>query len=257
MEPDVTSNHIFAASMMHTSTRSPVLNDKPYVTCPSHFPDSEKRKEVVHHEQIPDDDASRSKKNTPDKKSNVVIKAKSIAVTPKAVASSQGAMRERWLVSIYEEIENFLQNMAIEDADPSLVVRWKSSGRWPSMPNGIRVETTDTVTADGDDDVQAEYKHKSRLVICGNFASWGEHSTTKTNLDAPLSRLMLSLSCSADTTWSSIDITSAFLNVDIRDDDTVPKPHFYSHFRNRVFAKVVRRKEQSVSIIFFAMFTGV
>ena len=40
-------------------------------------------------------------------------------------------MRERWLVSIYKEIENFLQNMAIEDADPSLVVKWKSSGRWP------------------------------------------------------------------------------------------------------------------------------
>ena len=40
-------------------------------------------------------------------------------------------MRERWLVSIYKEIENFLQNMAIEDADPFLVVKWKSSGRWP------------------------------------------------------------------------------------------------------------------------------
>ena len=71
------------------------------------------------------------------------------------------------------------------------------------------------------DDVQAEYKHKSRLVICGNFTSWGEHSTTTTKLDAPLLRLMLSLSCSAETTRSSIDITSAFLNADIHDDDTV------------------------------------
>ena len=32
---------------------------------------------------------------------------------------------------------------------------------------------------------------------------------------------MLSLAYSAETTWSSIDITSAFLNVDIHDDDTV------------------------------------
>ena len=32
---------------------------------------------------------------------------------------------------------------------------------------------------------------------------------------------MLSLSCSAETTWSSIDITSAFPNADIHDDDTV------------------------------------
>ena len=130
VEPDVTSKHIFVASMMHTSMRSPVLRDKPDVTCPSHFPDSERRKEDVHHEQIPDQDTSKSRKNAADKKPNVVIKAKSIPVTLKAVASSQGAMRERWLVSVYKEVENFLQNMAIEDADPSLVVRWKSSGHF-------------------------------------------------------------------------------------------------------------------------------
>ena len=112
---------------MHTSMRSPVLHDTPDVTCPSDFPDSDRRKEVVHHEQIPDQDMSKLRKNAADKKSNVVIKAKSIPVTPKAVASSQGAMRERWLVSIYKEIENFLQNMAIEDADPSLVIRWKKA----------------------------------------------------------------------------------------------------------------------------------
>ena len=126
-------------------------------------------KEVVHHEQIPDYDVSKSKKNTPDKKSNVVIKAKSIPVTPKAVASSQGAMRERWLVSIYKGIENFLQNMAIEDTNPSLVVRWKSSGRWP-LPCQIVLKPL-TQSQQVGDDVQAEYKHKSRLVICGNFAS--------------------------------------------------------------------------------------
>ena len=43
-----------------------------------------------------------------------------------------------------------------------------------------------------------------------NFAAWGEHSTTTTNLDAPLLRLMLSSVSALDTTWSSIDITSAF-----------------------------------------------
>ena len=50
VEPDVASKHVFIASMMHTSMRSPVLKDKPDVTCPSDFPDSEKWKEVVHHE---------------------------------------------------------------------------------------------------------------------------------------------------------------------------------------------------------------
>ena len=156
VEPDVTSKHVFIASMMHTSSRSPVLKDKPDVTCPSDFPDSEKRKEVVHHEQIPDYDVSKSKKNAPDKKSNVVIKAKSIPVTPKAVASSQGAMRERWLVSIYKEIENFLQNMAIEDADPSLVVRWKSLGRWPLSCQIVFVLKPLTQSQQIGDDVQAE-----------------------------------------------------------------------------------------------------
>ena len=39
-------------------------------------------------------------------------------------------MREKWLLSIYKEIENFLQNMAIDDADPALVVAWKEKGKW-------------------------------------------------------------------------------------------------------------------------------
>ena len=130
-------------------------------------------------------------------------------------------MRERWLVSIYKEIENFLQNMAIEDADPSLVVKWKSLGKWPLPCQMVFVLKPLTQSQQQGDAVQEECKHKSRLVICGNFASWGEHSTTTTNLDAPLLRLMLSLACSKETTWSSIDITSAFLNADFHDDDTV------------------------------------
>ena len=227
IEPDITSNHVFIASMMHTSSRPPVLQDTPDVTCPSDYPSNERRKEVVHHEQIPDHDVSkRRRQHANDKKSNVVIKAKSIPVTSKSVASFQGAMRERWLASIYKEIENFLQNMAIEDADPSLVVRWKSMGKilpgkWPLPCQMVFVLKPLTQSQQQGSDNQAEYKHKSRLVICGNFASWGEHSTNTTNLDAPLLRLMLSLACSKETTWSSIDITSAFLNADIHDVDTV------------------------------------
>ena len=59
--------------MMHTSMRSPVLRDTPDVTCLSDFPDSERRKAVVHHEQIPDQDMSKLRKNAADKKSNFVI----------------------------------------------------------------------------------------------------------------------------------------------------------------------------------------
>ena len=129
VEPDATAKQIFVASMMHISMQSPTLSDTPDVTCPSDLPDSERRKEVVHHDQIPDQPKSKQKKH--DKKPNFTVKAKSIPMTPKTVAFWPCAMRERWLVSIYKEIESFLQNMAIQDADPSLVVKWKSLGKWP------------------------------------------------------------------------------------------------------------------------------
>ena len=218
VEPDITSKQMFFPSMMHSSSQSPVLRDTPDVTCPSDAPTEQKRREVVQYDHpCESDDRKPRKAQLGDSKSNVVIKAKSIPVSPKTVASSQGAMRERWLQSIYKEIENFLQNMAIDDADPALVVAWKQKGKWP-LPCQIKPLTQSQQQGN---DVHEEYKHKSRLVICGNFATCGEHSTTTTNLDAPLLRLMLSLACSKETTWSSVDITSAFLNADIHDDDTV------------------------------------
>ena len=80
--------------------------------------------------------------------------------------------------------------MAITDAEPALVVKFKSMG-------------------------------KSRLGVCGTFAAWSEQSTSTTDLDAPPLRLMLSLAASEDSTWSSVDVTSAFLNAEIHDEDIV------------------------------------
>ena len=74
VEPDATAKHIFVASMMHTSMRSPMLRDTLDVTSPSDFPDSECRKEVVHREQIPDQPTSKQKKNASDKKSTFTSK---------------------------------------------------------------------------------------------------------------------------------------------------------------------------------------
>ena len=139
---------------------------------------------------------------------------------PKTVAASTGSARERWLLSIYKEIENFLLNMAITDADPSLIVKFKSMGKWPLPCQMACVLKPVTQTQQTENETNQEYKHKSRLVMCGNFAAWGEHLTTTTNLDAPLLRLMLSLATAPDTTWSSIDTTSAFLNVDTHEDVT-------------------------------------
>ena len=96
--------------------------------------------------------------------------------------------------------------------------KWKSLGKWPLPCQIVFVLKPLTQTQQTADDADQDYKHKSRLVICGNFAAWGEHSTTTANLDAPLLRLMLSLACAPDTTWSSIEITGSFLNAD--EDDT-------------------------------------
>ena len=130
VDPNAIAKTVFIASTMHAHMHYPVLSEKPGVTCPSDVQDSEHRKEVVHHEEVPGQSKSK-KKNSSDKKSNFTIKAKSIPVTPKSVAASTGAMREKWLLSIYKEIENFLQNMAITDADPALVIKWKNLGKWP------------------------------------------------------------------------------------------------------------------------------
>ena len=136
VEPDITSKPMFVASMMHSSSNSPVLRDTPDVTCPSDAPTDQKQREVVQYDHPSEsEDRKPRKSQLGDSKPNVVIKAKSIPVSPKTVASSQGAMRERWLQAIYKEIENFLQNMAIEDADPALVVAWKQKGKWPLRPN--------------------------------------------------------------------------------------------------------------------------
>ena len=72
-----------------------------------------------------------------------------------------------------------------------------------------------------EDDAYQDYEHKNRLVICGNFAAWGEHPTTTTNLDVPLLRLMFTLATAPETTWSSIDTSSAWLNANIHEDDTI------------------------------------
>ena len=149
VEPDVSSKQMFVASMMHASSQSPVLKDVPDITCPSDLPTAQKRREVVQFDHPAASIDRKPKRTQPnDGKSNIVIKAKSIPVSPKAVASSTGAMREKWLLSIYKEIENFLQNMAIDDADPALVVAWKGEREMAvTVPNGLCPQALDTVTA--------------------------------------------------------------------------------------------------------------
>eukprot|EP00971_Amphidinium_carterae_P103655 2052206-Amphidinium_carterae.1 len=57
-------------------------------------------------------------------------------------------------------------------------------------------------------------KHKSRMVICGNRQPWeADERTSTNNLDASLLRWMLSTWAHRDTTWTTVDISTAFLTV--------------------------------------------
>ena len=83
-------------------------------------------------------------------------------------------MRERWLESNYKEIETFSLNMAISNADASLVIKFRSMGKWPLPCQMVFVLSPLTQVEQSEVDSEEAYKHKSRLVICGNFAAWGE-----------------------------------------------------------------------------------
>ena len=74
------------------------------------------------------------------------------------------------------QIENLLQNMVITDADPTLVVKIKSMGKWPLPCQMVFVLKPLTQVQQTADDADQDYKHKSRLVICGNFAAWDDHN---------------------------------------------------------------------------------
>eukprot|EP00971_Amphidinium_carterae_P026541 523584-Amphidinium_carterae.1 len=59
-------------------------------------------------------------------------------------------------------------------------------------------------------------KYESRMVICGKCQLWEQDESTATNnLDAPLLRWMLSAFCGPNTTWCSVDTSTAFLSAEI------------------------------------------
>ena len=95
---------------------------------------TDRRKEVARHEEVPG--GFKLKKQPGDKKTTFTIKAKHVPATPERVAASTGSARERWLLSLCKEIENFLLDLAITDANRGcqtlpIVVKFKSMGKWP------------------------------------------------------------------------------------------------------------------------------
>ena len=85
VEPDANARMVFIASMMHAHMQKPTLSEKPDVTCPDDAVDTDRRKEVVHHEEVPGE--AKLEKQFGDKKTTFTIKAKSIPLTPKTVAA--------------------------------------------------------------------------------------------------------------------------------------------------------------------------
>ena len=52
VEPDASARIVFIASVMHAHMQKPILSEKPDVTCPEDFMDTNCRKKVVHHEEV-------------------------------------------------------------------------------------------------------------------------------------------------------------------------------------------------------------
>ena len=73
-------------------------------------------------------------------------------------------------IHIQGRLRTSCRTWQFEDADPSLVVRWKNMGKWPLPCQMVFVLKPLTQSQQQGNDIQEEYKHKSRLVICGNFA---------------------------------------------------------------------------------------
>ena len=80
-------------------------------------------------------------------------------MTPKRVAASTESVRDKWLLPIDKEIESFLHNMAITDADPALVIRWKNHGKWPLPCQVVFVLKPLTQVQQTEDDVAATSLH--------------------------------------------------------------------------------------------------
>ena len=66
VEPDASARMVFIASMMHAYMQNSTLSEKPDVTCPDDVADNDRRKEVVHHEEVPGE--AKLKNNRGDKK---------------------------------------------------------------------------------------------------------------------------------------------------------------------------------------------
>ena len=101
-------------------------------------------------------------------------KPKNTPVTPKTVAATTGSVREWWLESIYKEIENFLLNMAITDADPALVVKFKAMGKWPLPCQMLFV--LEPLTQVQHKEVDSEEAYKATKLGCTIVAAHAEPS---------------------------------------------------------------------------------
>ena len=77
-----------------------------------------------------------------------------------------GPDREKGLPSTYKEIENFLLRMAITDADPALVVKFKSMWKWPLPCQMVFVLKPFTQTQQTEDESDQQYTRDLRQLHC-------------------------------------------------------------------------------------------
>eukprot|EP00971_Amphidinium_carterae_P228359 4529381-Amphidinium_carterae.2 len=107
-----------------------------------------------------------------------------------------------------QELASFYNNHAVQDAMPELVAKCRAVNNHTFPCQMVYVLNPPGPSGPA-------MKYKSRMVICGSRQPWEQDESNSTiNIDAPLLRWMFSAFCGAETTWCSVDISTAFLTAD-------------------------------------------
>ena len=130
--------------------------------------------------------------------------AKAIVLDLRSVAFTTGEERQAWSKSLAKELTSLKANRTYE----VLKMRLKD------LPKGmttVPAKCVLTLKPDLDSESALKAKRKSRITVCGNFLPQVHESST-TNLDTNVMRLSISIAVQRGWTFSTLDVSTAFLN---------------------------------------------
>ncbi len=174
-------------------------------------PDQEPKSEPVESDREgPEDDSEESELEDDGRlfQANATLEVrKPVTIDAQAVAKSTGEEKRLWIESIQSELRSLELTQTMRKATQSEKERYRSEGA-PIAPSkmvfvlkpGKEVNTV---------------KHKSRLVVCGNFLPQIAMTSTQ-NLDVTAMRMLIAWSVEHNMRIGTVDVKTAFLNADIK-----------------------------------------